>query len=184
MPTAHTSITTVNTIVWPAAAWRPEVLSFTPPRNSPSWTSPLKAARTAPMMIDHGRSPGASGVSVARMAAFRCSEPLTARPVSAATAGCGGFVRRHRLRLRWPNADLLGGSGPRDRRTQLARGPLGVVRLGQRADDRDPLAAGGPDRAGVAGLDPSDRKDRDSRVTGGVAHQLEPDRGPSRLGRG
>src|SRR5579884_1142469 len=180
IPPAHSSMRTVNTIVWPAAACTPLAFSFTPARNSPSWANPLAAASSAPTVIGHGRSRAPSGVSVARTAASRASERL--RPAPTVTAAAGGFWRWPRLRLRWPNSDLLG-RGLGERLLQARGRSVGVAGLGERAHDRHPTGPGGGYVAHAGWRDPSDGKERHAGVGGRVAHQLQANRRPAGLGR-
>src|ERR1700734_3446457 len=87
MPTAHTSISTEKTITPPAPAWAlptlNDPLTITATRSPP----PIRTAIAAAIFSDQGRSPGSSGVSVARTAALRASDRLAGLP-----SGGGGTV--------------------------------------------------------------------------------------------
>src|SRR5579859_1492707 len=177
MPPAHTNIRMANTITENAWGRVPATLSFTPVANRISWTSPLAAASSAPTVMTQGRSPGRIGVSVARTAAFFCSERLMRPP--AAGAGVATGSRRPRLRLRCPNAGLL----TLERAAQrLGRAP-GIARLCQSTDNRDALGPGPRHVGDVARIDAADGEEGDRGVGGGVAHEVKTHRRASRLGR-
>jgi glycine oxidase len=55
--------------------------------------------------------------------------------------------------------------------------------IADRPDHGDPLGAGRTDRAHILGVDAADREERDPGVGGGVAHQLQADRGVAGFGR-
>src|SRR5947209_10840984 len=110
MPTAQTSIRTENRITPLAPAWALPTLKRPLMSTATRSPAPISRAITAAILSDQGRSPGASGASVARTAALRASERL-GRAGSGVPAGRGRFAapavrRRLRLRLRCANAHL------------------------------------------------------------------------------
>src|SRR5215216_2420299 len=99
--------------------------------------TPSTSATTAATVTAPGRSPGASGWSLARASALRCSEreggfSLTAK-AEVVAGGVFAAVGR-RLRLRRPNARLRADQ----RLAQRSRGRAGVVGLGARPHDARP----------------------------------------------
>src|SRR4051812_1776742 len=127
---------------------------------------------TAPTVTARGRSPGSSGSSWARTAAFLASErdSRDGRGVTGLGAGFTatfGSLRRFLLRLptdRLPAQHLGGGAR--------------IVRVANRANNGD---AFGADLPRPPGVDAADREPRLAHVLLGVADELEADRRDARL---
>src|SRR5947209_10074847 len=185
MPTAQISIRTENRITPLGPAWalptlkRPLMSTVT---RSPA---PISRAISEAILSDQGRSPGASGASVARTAALRSSERLgwagPGVPSGRGRVPAPELRRRLRLRLRCANAHLGRGG---ERLTQAARAERGVARLRERADDGDPARSGAAYGGHVGRRDASDGEERHRGVRGRVADELESDRRPAGLRRG
>ncbi len=92
MPTAHTSINTEKRITPPAPAWAPPTLNWPSMITATISPPPISTAISTAILSDQGRSPGSSGVSVARTAALRSSDVRRGRGAwaGAASGACGG----------------------------------------------------------------------------------------------
>src|SRR5690242_19153033 len=104
---------------------------------------------TAPIVTASGRSPGSSGLRLARASALRISDRDGG--LGAAGAGAGRGARCFLLRL--PNYLLHVAA-------QLGRCGAGVVGVADRADHYEARRAGRDDRARVRRVDPADREPR------------------------
>src|SRR6185437_6756546 len=202
-PMAQAPMSAVKMTMPPAAGCLPPILS--PAIQAMKLASPSPAASSAEIRMTIGRSPGASGLRLARASASRrwlrvSSSPVgTAHPpgrlglaagavfvavalsateaVLAAGAGLAALV----------GADLAGPRRPRLRlrcanaclaaQTERARRRLGIGRVGDRAHHGDPGRARRAHRRHIAGVDPADGKERRGGMSGRVAHQLQADGG-------
>src|SRR3954470_14938535 len=141
------------------------------------FTVAARNVTTAPMVTARGRSPGARGFSAARASALRTSE--RGGGLGAAAAGAGARRGARCFLLRLPNYPLRGV----DEAPQLCGGSARIGGVADRSHDTHPLAPRVPPRAAVRRVDPADREPGLVRLARrGVLHELEPDRGPARLG--
>src|SRR5581483_10108488 len=179
MPAAQTSISTENRITPPFAGCAPPNPIFPPTSTSTRSPAPIRNATSTATLIDHGRSPLTYGSSVARTAAFFCSERLTMgvlcclerlttavlcclETCGTATAdgrGSGGLERRPRLRLRWTNCFPFAV----ERFSQASCDLLGVRGVHQRTHHRDAARTGIDDGVDRALVDPTDGEERNRR---------------------
>src|SRR5581483_9377020 len=203
MPAAQTSISTENRITPPFAGCAPPNPIFPPTSTSTRSPAPIRNATSTATLIGHGRSPLPYGSSVARTAAFFCSERLTRAVLCCLAAGCaatadwvpvclaagcaataggrdsGGLERRPRLRLRCANCFPVAV----ERFSQMSRDLLGVRGFYQRTDHRDAPRAGGHDGADCALVNPTDGKERNRRPLRRISDHVESDRRSPGLGR-
>src|SRR4051794_40642861 len=186
MPIPATSMIALGTAIENSDGRLPSMVS--PAAKAMRLPTPSTSATTAATVTAPGRSPGASGSSLARASALRCSEregglsAISEREGGfSAVAVAEGVGRRGsgvgllpagvvflRLRLRRPNALFLADQRLAQRSCRRAR----IVGLRDRAhDDRPPRSRGGH-RADRSPIDPADREPRVGGVDRRMADQL------------
>ena len=127
-------------------------------------------------MTASGRSPGASGLSLARAASSRARP----RAYPRARRSRSGVRPRH---ARAPLTTALPQRAPPVARAARARRGLGVGGLGDRAHDDDPARAARGHVADVARVQPADREPRRRQVRRRPLDVAEPGGRAARLGR-
>src|SRR5680860_261049 len=174
MPTAIAVITAAKTVSWSGSGWRPLTVASVKvaTRKEPQKTAAIRAATAAPTVTAPGRWPGASGSSASRAALFFCSARAYPR--------CIGSLELLRRR----GCSATGRGLLAERAAQLAGDGVRAVGVTERPHHAEPVGAGGDHLGGVAGVDAADREERQGRVGGGVADQLQPGCRPSLFGRG
>ena len=188
----------------PAAGCLPPILS--PASHAMRLARPSAAASSAEIRMTGGRSPGASGLRLARASASRRWLRVSSSPGGDGPTGSGAWAWAARWRCAlgrgglwpgraWPPAWPWRGRGARacgyvaptpaslPERSSARAALSGSARVGDGAHHRDPRRARRAHVGDVAGVDAADGEERRRGVRRRVAHQIQPDRRAARLGR-
>src|ERR1700722_4042041 len=149
--------------------WRERLCTVSPPTSTATASTTLTPIATKSA---GGRSPSPSGSSGAGAGRSRrppsSPPPLAGAPAPLSGSGVNSFLRRPRVQCA----------------PQLARGPLGVLGGGDRAQHAHPARPGVERLGEISRVEATDCEERHCCVRGGVADQLEAHGRPAGLGGG